>query len=426
MAKGLLLGAGFSFDLGMPLASEFSDTLFSFFNAEKMCRIINNMRGHRPYSNDRTLCDATLSKFIEIYSEFLNSNNKNYEELFRIIEDLQLSSSVAQETRHYFLGKLRTIINELFLIYQKDTYLYYLLNRNKYRWLIEEFTKDELWVFTLNHDLLIEMLCLDYNIPLCEGYSHTFQVPQSNLNLKDIFEFGRIDATEKSVDNLNYPTNSKGINLLKIHGGLNEYFQGDEKSGRYRLFFPINNCKSSLEYLTKLDQFVHVPHYYINGQKPNIEGELCFSDFEGTMQFMQPSILTGSKKYHTTLSNHRREEKIELFSSGLEKIDELYIIGYSFGDKHINHRISHAMHMNNNLKVMIINPTYEKQEIFEPFDYDMRVRYCTTVFPIWADYEKKGSWDSDFRKKIEEGTSIIRKPMIASIKENLLKTTNQT
>ena len=141
---------------------------------------------------------------------------------------------------------------------------------------------------------------------------------------------------------------------------------------------------------------------------------------------MQPSILTGSKKYHTTLSNHRREEKIELFSSGLEKIDELYIIGYSFGDKHINHRISHAMHMNNNLKVMIINPTYEKQEIFEPFDYDMRVRYCTTVFPIWADYEKKGSWDSDFRKKIEEGTSIIRKPMIASIKENLLKTTNQT
>ena len=59
MAKGLLLGAGFSFDLGMPLASEFSDTLFSFFNAEKMCRIINNMRGHRPYSNDRTLCAGT-------------------------------------------------------------------------------------------------------------------------------------------------------------------------------------------------------------------------------------------------------------------------------------------------------------------------------------------------------------------------------
>ena len=127
MAKGLLLGAGFSFDLGMPLASEFSDTLFSFFNATKMTRIINNMRGHRPYSNDRTLCDTTLSKFIDIYNEFLNSNNKNYEELFKIIEDLPLSSGVAQETRHYFLGKLRTIINELFLIYQKETYPYYQL-----------------------------------------------------------------------------------------------------------------------------------------------------------------------------------------------------------------------------------------------------------------------------------------------------------
>lgn len=421
MAKGLLLGAGFSFDLGMPLVSEFSDTLFSFFNDTKMTHIINSMRGHRPYSNDRTLCNTTLNKFIEIYNEFLNSNNKNYEELFKIIEDLSLSSRVAQETRHYFLAKLRNIINELFLIYQRETYLYYLLNRDKYKWLIDEFSKDELWVFTLNHDILIEMLCLDYDIPLHEGYFHTFQVPQSNQNLKDVFEFGRVEATEKNVDNLNYPTNSKGINLLKIHGGLNEYFQGDEKSGRYRLLFPLANCKNSLEYLTKLEQFVHNPHYYINGQKPNIESEICFSDFEGKMQFMRPYILTGSKKYHATLSDHRHEEKIKLFSSGLGKIDELYIIGYSFGDKHINHRLSHAMHLNDNLKVMIVNPIYQKQEIFEPFDYGMRVRYCNTIFPVWADYEKRGNWNSDFRKQIEEMTSTIRKPMINMIKDNLLK-----
>ena len=421
MAKGLLLGAGFSFDLGMPLASEFSDTLFSFFNADKMSRIINNMRGHRPYGNDRTLCDTTLCKFIEIYSEFLNSNNKNYEELFRIIENLQLSSSVAQETRHYFLGKLRIIINELFLIYQKETYLYYLLNRDKYKWLIDEFSKDELWIFTLNHDLLIEMLCIDYNISLFEGYYHTFQVPQSNQDLQEIFEFGRIDATEKDVDKLNYPMNSKGINLLKIHGGLNEYFQGDEKSGRYRLFFPINNCKDSLDYLTKLDKYVHTPHYYINGKKPNIEGEICFSDFDGTMQFMQPSILTGSKKYNATLSNHRHEEKIELFSSGLNKIDELYIIGYSFGDKHINYRISHAMHLNDKLKLVIVNPTYERQEIFEPFDYNGRVTYCNTIFPIWADFKATGKWDSNFRNKLDELITSIRKPMMNLIKNSLLK-----
>ena len=255
----------------------------------------------------------------------------------------------------------------------------------------------------------------------CCAYYHTFQVPQSNQNLQDIFEFGRIDATEKNVEKLNYPINSKGINLLKIHGGLNEYFQGDEKSGRYRLFFPINNCKDSLDYLTKLDQYVHAPHYYINGRKPNIEGEICFSDFEGTMQFMQPSILTGSKKYHTTLTNHRHEEKIDLFSSGLKKIDELYIIGYSFGDKHINHRISHAMHLNDSLKVMIVNPTCERQEMFEPFDYNGRVTYCNAIFPIWADYKATGKWDSDFHKKIDELTTSVRKPMINSIKNSLLK-----
>ena len=425
MAKGLLLGAGFSVDLGMPLASEFSDTLFSFFHSRKMIYLINNMRGHRPYSNDRTLCDETLDKFIEIYNEFLNSNNKNYEQLFKIIENLSLFSGVEQETRNYFLRWLRDIINELFLIYQRETYVYYLLNRDKYKWFLDEFSKDELWIFTLNHDILVEMLCLDYNVPLREGYSYTVQIPQSNLELKNVFEFGCVDATEKDVNNLHYLTKSKGINILKIHGGLNEYFQGDEKSGRYRLFFSTNNCRNSLEYLNKLEQFIHEPHYYINGCKPNIGGEICVSNFDGIMQFMKPSILTGSKKYHTTLSNHQHEEKIELFSSGLEKIDELYIIGYSFGDKHINHRISHAMHLNDKLKVTIVNPTYAKQEIFEPFDYNMRVRYCHTTFPIWADYEKKGEWDLDFRRKIEEMTSNVRKPMIEAIKENLLKSSKQ-
>lgn len=421
MAKGLLLGAGFSFDLGMPLASEFSDTLFSFLNSFKIENLINNMRGHRPYCNDRTLCDITLNQLLDIYNDFLNSENKNYEELFRIVESLQVTGREAQETISYFLSKLRNIINELFLIYQRKTYFYYILNRDKYKWLIDQFIKEEFWVFTLNHDVLIEMLCIDYKIPLNEGDSQTVQIPMSNLNMEECIDFGKIDATEKDVDKLNYLKNTKGINILKIHGGLNEFFQGDEKTGRHRMIFNYHKFESSLNYLNALESFIHTPHYYINDRPPNIESEICVSDFDGVLQFMQPSILTGSKKYHKTISQNHREEKIELFSSGLTKIDELYIIGYSFADKHINNRISHAMHLNDKLKVLVVNPTSQKQELFEPFDYNARVRYCNTSFPVWADYEKTGKWDSEFSKTIHELTDTVRKPLIASIKENIMK-----
>jgi hypothetical protein len=202
---------------------------------------------------------------------------------------------------------------------------------------------------------------------------------------------------------------------------LNEYFQGDEKSGRNRLLLNPDKFKSSREYLSKIERFLHTPHYYMNEKPVHIGSELCFSDMDGKMQFMQPSILTGSKKYHQTLSSYPKEEKMALLSSALEKVDELYIIGYSFGDKHINNRIVHAMHLNDKMKVVIVGPSGKKQEMFEPFDYAFRVQYCATSFSVWADYEKTGQWDSAFSTHMEKMTTSLRIPLIKTIKESIMR-----
>lgn len=421
MAKGLLLGAGFSYDSGMPLAVEFSDTLFSYFDLQRMTNLIDDIRDRRPYGNDIPLCNKTLDKILETVEAFYQSDKSNYEKLFADIENLPLGNANSQHTVQYYLSVLRSIINELFLIYQLETYSYYLLNKDKYKWLLSEFADDELWVLTLNHDILIEMLCIDYCIPLREGYTDTVKIPTSNCDMQTGIEFGKVSATEKDINNLHYFNASKGINILKIHGGLNEYFQGDEKSGRKRLLFDSDKFKSSREYLSKIERFLHTPHYYMNGKAVHIGSEICFSDMDGKMQFMQPSILTGSKKYHQTLSSYPKEEKMALLSSALEKVDELYIIGYSFGDKHINNRIVHAMHLNDKMKVVIVGPSGKKQELFEPFDYAYRVQYCATSFSVWADYEKTGQWDSAFSTHMEKMTTSLRIPLIKTIKESIMR-----
>lgn len=421
MAKGLLLGAGFSHDLGMPLASEFSDALFSRFNLEEMKALINGMRDHRPYGNDKPLSKVTIDKILEIVNDFYHSDKNNYEQLFADIENMPVIDSGAHQTVHYFLSILRSIINKLFLIYQIGAFPCYLANRENFKWIFDAFSDDELWVLTLNHDVLVEMLCVDYNIPLREGYSDVVQIATSNQELDKYIAFGRISATEKDINNLHYFNSRKGINMLKIHGGLNEYFQGDDKSGRNRLILSPNTSSNSMEYLSQIVGFIHTPHYYMNDSAVRLGSEICFSDADGKMQFMQPSILTGSKKYSPTLSSKVREEKIELFSTALEKIDELYIVGYSFGDKHINNRIVHAMHLNPQMKVVIINPTSEKQDIFSPFDYGLRVRYCPMGFSIWADYERTGKWDTKFRNSIETSNSKIRKPILDAIKASIIK-----
>ena len=133
MAKGLLLGAGFSYDLGMPLVSEFSDTLFSYFNLEKMTNLINDMRGRRPYGDDKPLSEETINKILEIVNAFYQSDKSNYERLFADIENMPTIDSDAQQTVHYYLSVMRSIINELFLMYQLETYPCYLVNREKYK-----------------------------------------------------------------------------------------------------------------------------------------------------------------------------------------------------------------------------------------------------------------------------------------------------
>lgn len=286
MAKGLLLGAGFSYDSGMPLTFEFSDTLFSYFDLQRMTKLINDIRDRRPYGNDIPLCNNTLDKILETVKVFYQSDKSNYEKLFADIESLPLGNSNSQNTVHYYLSVLRSIINELFLIYQLETYPYYLLNKDKYKWLLDEFTDDELWVLTLNHDILIEMLCVDYSIPLREGYKDTVQIPTSNCDMQACIEFGKVSAMERDINNLHYFNTSKGINILKIHGGLNEFFQGDEKSGRNRLLFNPCSFKNSREYLSKIEQFLHTPHYYMNGKDVHCGGEICFSDMDGKMQLM--------------------------------------------------------------------------------------------------------------------------------------------
>ena len=114
MAKGLLLGAGFSYDSGMPLAVEFSDTLFSYFDLQRMTNLIDDIRDRRPYGNDIPLCNKTLDKILETVEAFYQSDKSNYEKLFADIENLPLGNANSQHTVHYYLSVLRSIINELF------------------------------------------------------------------------------------------------------------------------------------------------------------------------------------------------------------------------------------------------------------------------------------------------------------------------
>lgn len=409
MKRGLLLGAGFSYDLGMPLAREYTEMLFRFLSEKKMRSILEVARTWKPYGEDRPLALEAIDQIGRIHQKFIASKSSNYEEFFKLLEEEQKKARIRsyQDTYNAMIGKLKAIVNEAFWLFQCNTYLLYLANRNLYYRFLREFAEDELWVFSLNHDLMVEMLCIDDTIPLRVGGKNIAEYPWSNQNTKTKMRFCSWNASETDITRLHFFCGVKGINLVKLHGGLNEFTEGDDVSRpRQRLFVDPSEYASSFDYLQQVGKLLHEVHYYYNGMPVRLGGEICFSKDDLNMHFLRPSILTGGHKYHTTLNKFKEEEKMSLFSSGLEQVDELFVIGYSFSDRHINNRIKHAMHKNDQMRVRIVEPGNCKYDGFEPFRYGSRVGGIQSGFPKAARYLLDGIWDESIPEQLKRSECI--------------------
>jgi hypothetical protein len=78
----------------------------------------------------------------------------------------------------------------------------------------------------------------------------------------------------------------------------------------------------------------------------------------------------------------------------LPELGELTVLGYGFGDNHINFRISNALLLNPELRVRIFDPVrFGSPDCLELFDYNNKVRgaYCGAA--KWMYYSKHQTWN---------------------------------
>jgi len=168
-----------------------------------------------------------------------------------------------------------------------------------------------------------------------------------------------------------------------------------------RLFLLPTENQTSEDYLKDFSMLANWPHYYIHGQPVSPAGEIAIPDNKGVMQFLSPSILSGNTKYDPATYSGKGAPKMALFSTGLERLDELYIVGYGFGDIHINNRIARAMHRNDCMKIFVIDPVNTRPKALNAFDYGiekgiekMRVRGISGSAVHSLRYLETGQWHS--------------------------------
>lgn len=420
MKTGILLGAGFSYDFGMPISRELTEIFLNLFNRNNTKSLIASMANHQPFTSDRPINKYAISEVFELLLAYKENKGENYEELLSQIQALSENYNKSQSDKdsyHYTFSLLYEIIHNLLVIYQSESYkALYHKNIKWFSKLENILSTEETWIFTLNHDIFLECLAIDLEIPITYGATGDIEFPVSNIEMGERINFSTIDRSTYYTQNPSFLTGEKGINLVKLHGGLTEHTYKDEST----ICNQNLNKISSKELISDFHKIQRMAYYH-QGRKIPDGKDRAITNINGELDIIGKSMLTGGKKYSKTANSKKGEEKLIIFDEILNRINELTIIGYGFGDKHVNFRIANAMARRENLSIRIIDPNLRKiPEFLEPFDYDSRIYRANCGAAHWIDYSKSQKWNAEQIKELKRNSQIRNE--IKSRVESLVQT----
>lgn len=370
----VILGSGFSYYAGLPLAKDInryferdnSRMLLHFSSDEwKWYDLANDVdKNNGSISYDRIaygyILNELVNSFVVSYSKFTN-----YEELYQYVIDnlsengfLQdicgkakrtfdekeevkkdnqfydtYTSAFTSPDKRQIYNMVNYLIGEL--LYWRKPFDSFNNNYDIFLSYLSHFHNTD--IFTLNHDLLIEALFQMNEIDYCDGFSQEGSVLQTD-NKKVISSF-------KGQFNSSY-------NLIKLHGSVDIYkYDCFEKNGR-----SINPTDEYLYFKTQ--------DYYEKQRPMRIDPRTkeIVQDFHWNIT---PQFITGTKKQELINSDYMYQILYNEFTNRINKSEELLIIGYSYGDKHVNEQIESCLSKGTLKRIVNINPS-------KPFPFDLK------------------------------------------------------
>lgn len=387
--KALFLGAGASYECGMPLVWEFTNGL----RANVLKRLDSKLFDFRKEPNFRAR-----------FEEILANPNLHYEQMIGVLENFQLERRASSDTARTTARQLIDCVQILLLEDQ-------LLTTN----LLAEKVKDYsgikdlikrhpcLHVFSLNHDINFEEICKYHDVNCKDGFFEQTVERYSNIaNFKSLTK----DQLNNGEFNFFGPE-GVGVNLIKLHGSL-DMFAVEDKNIYIKCAPPLDApIGGHVQEIRKIEN-----HSLELSQRLGIRtvGELDVTDKDGVLQFLRRSLLSGAHKFKGTFDQIAPVAFFEEFKKRMCTITELDVIGYGFGDTHINEVIQKWLETPN-----------VSMNIYDP--------YCKSI-PSFLDGASGeicifNFGLTDYFQKMEPSTpyfsSYIRKKTFEHIRENLRK-----
>ena len=347
---GLFLGAGASYEIGMPLVQGLTEEICNWLTPEKLRSLNVSWRSQGGGYQDRILDD-----FISV----LQRSDQHYETLLGYLEVQFNRSSPDSQEYHGLYSWLVDLVYHL-LYWRHINNVDFIKRNSAYYDGISAFADSNrpLWIFSLNHDVIIECLCLKHGIPLNSGFtSEVVHLPRRNSQGAVIGELRAEVLPGQHLESSAMPFFThgvRGVNLLKIHGALDIFTFRDGKD-LLRLLPVEDDIIGPIEALRSANQeLVYRPDVPIRATN-----EIAYADRTGELQFLRRSLLAGAFKFNSRRTQVLPKQLLQHFRSYINYVRRLVCIGYAFSDEHINKTIREWLEFDRDRRLEVVDPAVE-------------------------------------------------------------------
>lgn len=216
-----------------------------------------------------------------------------------------------------------------------------------------------LWVFTLNHDLVMEAIAGHLQVPVYSGFDpgNTVVLPRRDAQGLKIGELRAEVLTRQQLRQgaMHFPNPPQpGIYLLKVHGALDQ-FTFNDGNDLLRLLPEATDLDGLFGMLRAAnEELIYLLPGALDG-RANGTNEIAYADEAGEMQFLRRSLLAGAHKFDPRRQQVLPPDMLKHFRSNLNFVSELVVIGYNFGDNHINEALRDWLEFSEERSIHIVD-----------------------------------------------------------------------
>jgi hypothetical protein len=218
-----------------------------------------------------------------------------------------------------------------------------------------------LWIFSLNHDVLIECIAALFGIEVNAGFSaRTVFLPCRSADGQPVAALAAEILTEAELASGQLPffkTGWPGINLLKVHGGLDVFSHGDGRD-LIRLKPEEQTFDAIIDALQIANEGLLDPNL-ASSLVPDplaLANKIPYIDNEGQPQLLGRTLLASASRLTDPYPPLMQRRLLEYFRANLAQADRLVAVGYSMGDAEINDILADWLASSGARQLEIVSP----------------------------------------------------------------------